>query len=69
MILCNDEECVICSLISGSAGCLRKQAERYMRLSKENLSRGGRYAFEELSLILMDEARALEKEIEIPPAL
>jgi hypothetical protein len=69
MILCSDEECAICSLLGGSAGCLRKQAERYMRLSKEAISRGSRYAFEELSLILMDEANAVEKEMAIPSVL
>lgn len=68
MILCDDEQCALCALLPGLAGCLRKQAELYMRLSKEALSRGGRYALEELSLALMDEARALEREMEIPPA-
>jgi hypothetical protein len=69
MILCSDEECAVCGLPPRSANCLRKQAERYMRMSYEDLSRGMRHAFEQLSLVLMEEAQAIEEETAIPPAL
>jgi hypothetical protein len=39
-----------------------------MRLSKTVARRGVRDALEELSLILMDEARALDKELSLAPA-
>ena len=39
-----------------------------MRLSKTVVRRGVREALEELSLILMDEARAVDQELTLPPA-
>jgi hypothetical protein len=68
MYFCSAEQCALCFLVSGSAGCLRKQATRCMRLSKTVARRGVRDALEELSLILMDEARALDKELSLAPA-
>ncbi len=67
MLFCSSEKCAICSVIEGSADCLRRQAQRCMALSKRVLSRGVHGALEELSLNLMDEARAVEKERSIPP--
>jgi hypothetical protein len=68
MLFCSAEKCVLCLLMEGSAGCLRKQALSCMRLSKHAFGRAVRYALEELSLMLMDEADAVEKEQAIPPA-
>ena len=68
MILCADAECALCSLIPGFSGCLRKQALRYMRLSEGCRIGHARGALEELSLILMDGACALENALAIPPA-
>jgi hypothetical protein len=68
MYFCSAEECTLCFLVNGSAGCLRKQATRCMRLSKTVARHGVRDALEELSLILMDEARSLDKELTLDPA-
>jgi len=68
MYFCSAEKCALCLLVTGSSGCLRKQAVRCMRLSKTVVRRGVREALEELSLILMDEARAVDQELTLPPA-
>ena len=62
MLFCSAEKCALCLLVEGSANCLRKQAQSCMFLSKKVFSRGVRDALEELSLMLMDEASAVEKE-------
>jgi hypothetical protein len=68
MQFCSVEKCTICSLIKGSADFLRKQAQRCEALSKRVFGSGVHDALEELSLELMDEARAVEKERTVPPA-
>lgn len=54
--------CALCLLIPGSPGCLRKQARRYLHLSKKVFSQGVHDALQELSEQLMDEASALEND-------
>jgi hypothetical protein len=68
MLFCSAEKCAICSVIEGTADCLRKQAERCVAISKSVFGHGVHDALEELSLNLMDEARAVEKEQKIPAA-
>jgi hypothetical protein len=68
MLFCSAEKCALCKLIAGSADCLRKQAHNCMRLSKKVFGRGVHDALEELSLELMDEARAVEQKQKIPAA-
>jgi len=60
MLICSAEKCAQCLLIEGSAECLRKQAYNCVSLSKKVLRRNVRATLEELSLNLMDEARAIE---------
>ena len=66
MIYCSAEQCLVCELPDGSADCLRKQAERCAAISRTANRQGVRDALLELSLDLMDEARALEKEWAMP---
>ena len=68
MISCTPEQCALCKLIPGAPECLRKQANKFMRLSKTVFGRGVHEALEKLSFELMDAARAIEKERAIPPA-
>jgi hypothetical protein len=68
MLFCSDEKCVVCLLIEGSADCLRRQAYNCVIASKKKLKRGIRDALDQLSLNLMDEAAAVEREQKIPPA-
>ena len=68
MLICSAEKCALCLLIEGSAECLRKQAYHCVSLSKKVLRRNVRATLEELSLNLMDEARAVENAQKIPAA-
>jgi hypothetical protein len=68
MISCTPEQCALCKLIPGSGECLRKQAWKFLRLSKTAFSSGVHEALEKLSFELIDEARAIEKARAIPPA-
>ena len=68
MIFCTAEQCALCLLVAGSGNCLRRQAQKCLHLSKEVFSRPVRDALEELSLLLMDEARTVENQGAIPPA-
>ena len=68
MLFCSAEKCAQCSLIDGSAECLRKQAYNCACLSKTVYRRNVRATLEELSLNLMDEARAVEHAQKIPAA-
>lgn len=68
MLFCSAEKCPQCSLIEGSAECLRKQAYNCVSLSKKVFRRNVRATLEELSLNLMDEARAVENARKIPAA-
>ena len=68
MLFCSAEKCPQCSLSEGSAECLRKQAHHCAILSKTVYRRNVRATLEELSLNLMDEARAVENELQIPAA-
>ena len=68
MITCTPEQCALCKLIPGSPDCLRKQAHKFMRLSKMVFGRGTHEALEALSFELMDRASTIEKERAIPPA-
>ena len=58
-----------CSLANrpDMVACLRQKAQFFMRLST-TVDAEARAALEKLSLDLMDEASALEKEMAIPPA-
>jgi hypothetical protein len=68
MLLCSAEKCALCSLIEGSADCLRRQAHNCVIISKRVFGRGVRDTLEELSLNLMDEASTIEKAQTIPAA-
>ena len=68
MLFCSAEKCALCSLNEGSAECLRKQAQNCAILSRKVFRRNVRAALEELSLNLMDEARAVENAQKIPAA-
>lgn len=68
MLFCSAEKCALCSVIEGSAECLRKQAFNCVSISKKVLRRNVRATLEELSLNLMDEARAIENAQKIPAA-
>ncbi len=68
MLFCSDEKCGACEQIEGSADCLRKQAQNCAMLAKKAFRSGTRYALEELSLSLMDEARAVDNEQTVPAA-
>ena len=68
MLFCSAEKCALCLLIEGSAECLRKQTCNCVSLSKKVLRRNVRDTLEQLSLNLMDEARAVENEQRIPAA-
>ncbi len=68
MLICSAEKCALCSLIEGSAECLRKQAYNCVSLSKKVFRRNVRATLEELSLNLMDEAHAVENAQKIPAA-
>ncbi len=69
MLFCSDEKCAVCLLSEGSADCLRRQAHNCVIASKKMLRGGIRDALDALSLNLMDEASAVEKEQKIPPAV
>jgi hypothetical protein len=62
MYFCLAEKCALCFFVEGSVECLRNQAVRYLRLSKAVNSRGLYNALKELSIDLIDEAAAHEKE-------
>jgi len=68
MLFCSAEKCAQCLLIEGSAECLRKQAQNCACISRRVLRRNVRATLEELSLNLMDEARAVENAQKIPAA-
>ena len=68
MIFCTSEQCALCLLVAGSGHCLRRQAHKCLRLSKKVCSRAVHDTLEELSVMLMDEARAVENELTVPPA-
>jgi len=68
MQFCSAETCPLYLLSEGSADCLRKQAHHCITLSKRVFRRGVRDALVELSLNLMDEARAIENKQTIPAA-
>jgi hypothetical protein len=68
MLFCSAEKCALCLLIEGSAECLRKQAQNCAILSKTVFRRNVRATLEQLSLNLMDEARAVENAQKIPAA-
>jgi hypothetical protein len=69
MLFCSAEKCAQCMLIEGSADCLRKQAQNCAIISKTVSRCNVRATLEELSLNLMDEARAIEDAQKIPPHL
>jgi hypothetical protein len=66
MLVCSTEQCAICSMIEGSANCLRRQAHNCVIIAKNMLGHGVRDTLEQLSLNLMDEARTVENEQKIP---
>ena len=68
MIFCSTEQCALCLLVAGSGNCLRRQARKCLRLSKKVFSNAVHDSLEDLNLMLMDEARAVESESTIPPA-
>ena len=68
MLFCSAEKCALCLLIEGSAECLRKQAQNCAIISRKVFRRNVRATLEELSLNLMDEARAFENAQKIPAA-
>lgn len=51
---------MLCLLVAGSSGCLRKQARKYLALSKQVLNHGVRDTLEELSLLLDEKAGAID---------
>ena len=61
MIFCAEEKCRLCLLIAGSANCLRKQARKYLAMSKNALNRGVRHTLHDLGTQLMDEASAIDQ--------
>jgi len=65
MIYCAAEKCALCLWIPGSPRCLRKQAHKYLRLSKNVFSPGVRDTLQDLSEQLMDEAHAREHGVAI----
>jgi hypothetical protein len=58
MIFCRAERCALCLLVPGSSNCLRKQARKYVALSKRVFSCGVRDTLHDLSSLLLDEAVA-----------
>ena len=68
MRFCDADACTDCLLADrpDMAPCLRQKARFCMWLSTTQ-PRSGRAALERLSLELMDEASAIEKEFAIPP--
>ena len=70
MRFCDEDACTCCSLADrpDMAPCLRQKALFCMWLSTQTEGSDARAALEELSLELMDDARAVEKECAIPAA-
>lgn len=68
MIFCTAERCALCLLVAGSSNCLRKQARKYLALSKQVFSRGVHDTLRELSSQLMDEAGAIDEKTANPPS-
>ena len=70
MRFCDDDACAYCSLADrpDMAPCVRQKALFCMWLSTQTKDAYFRAALEGLSLELMDEARAVEKEWAIPAA-
>ena len=62
MVYCSAEQRALCLLIPGSPSCLRKQARKYLHLSKNVFSQAVHDTLQELSEQLMDEASALEND-------
>ena len=52
---------MLCLLAPGSSGCLRKQASKYLALSKQAFNRGVRDTLEDLSLLLEEKAGDVDK--------
>ena len=65
MIFCTAERCALCLLVPGSPNCMRKQARKYLTLSKRVFSLGVRDTLHDLSSQLMDEAGVAEDKLTI----
>lgn len=63
MRLCDDSECLSCSVVEGDPACLRRRARLCMWLSEQSGNTGARAALEKLSFGLMEEACTIEKEL------
>jgi hypothetical protein len=66
MRFCDADACLDCSLADGTAACLRRKAEFCMWLATTRPPES-RSTLERLSLELMEEASAIEKENSISP--
>ncbi len=62
MLYCTPEKCALCQLIPGSDFCFRRQARRCLAMSSQVASHGVRHALEDLRLLLLDEARSVQRE-------
>ena len=68
MIFCKPERCVLCLLVPGSSNCLRKQARKYIALSKRVFNRAVHDTLHDLSSQLMDEAGVRDNQPAFPPS-
>ena len=60
--LCSQKKCEECLSEESSADCIRQKAMHCMRAAKSVEHKGTRDALEGLAFVLMEEARALDRE-------
>jgi hypothetical protein len=60
MIYCAPTKCALCQLIPGTDFCLRRQARRYVELSRCVFTNGVRDALEEIAFDLNAKASQIE---------